>query len=158
MLRITFPYLLFISMMSLAASILNSYGRFALPAFTPVLHNLTMIAAMFWLAPRFEVAPVWLAWGVLAAGLLQLVLLWPALGRLGLRPRLRLGFGHAGVRKVGRLMRPTLFSSSVAQVNMLVGTAFAALLVRSEEHTSELQSLMRISYAVFCLKKKKNKQ
>src|SRR3546814_10883571 len=112
MLRITFPYLLFISMMSLAASILNSYGRFALPAFTPVLHNLTMIAAMFWLAPRFEVAPVGLAWGVLAAGLLQLVLLWPALGRLGLRPRLRLGFGHAEVRTVGRLMLPTLFSSS----------------------------------------------
>src|SRR3546814_15903674 len=60
---------------------------------------------------------------------MQLVWLWPALGRLGLRPRLRLGFGHAEVRKVGRLMLPTLFSSSVAQVNLLVGTAFAALLV-----------------------------
>lgn len=129
MLRITFPYLLFISMMSLAASVLNSCGRFALPAFTPVLHNLTMIAAMFWLAPRFEVPPVGLAWGVLIAGLLQLLLLWPALGRLGLRPRLRLGFGHAEVRRVARLMLPTLFSSSVAQVNLLVGTAFAALLV-----------------------------
>ncbi len=131
MLRITFPYLLFISMMALAASILNSTGRFGLPAFTPVLHNLTMIAAMFWLAPRFEVPPVGLAWGVLVAGFLQLALLWPALGRLGLRPRLRLraGFGHPEVRKVGRLMLPTLFSSSVAQVNLLVGTAFAALLV-----------------------------
>lgn len=129
MLRITFPYLLFISMMSLAASVLNSYGRFALPAFTPVLHNLTMIAAMFWLAPRFAVPPVGLAWGVLVAGLLQLVLLWPALGRLGLRPRLRPGFRHPEVRKVGKLMLPTLFSSSVAQVNLLVGTAFAALLV-----------------------------
>lgn len=129
MLRITFPYLLFISMMALAGSILNSFNRFALPAFTPVLHNLTMIAAMFWLAPRFEVPPVGLAWGVLVAGFLQLVLLWPALGRLGLRPRLRLGFKHAEVRKVARLMLPTLFSSSVAQVNLLVGTAFAALLV-----------------------------
>lgn len=129
MLRITFPYLLFISMMSLAASVLNSFGRFALPAFTPVLHNLTMIAAMFWLAPRFAVPPVGLAWGVLIAGLLQLVLLWPALGRLGLRPRLWLGFRHGEVRKVGRLMLPTLFSSSVAQMNLLVGTAFAALLV-----------------------------
>src|SRR3546814_9341477 len=88
-----------------------------------------MFAGMFWLGTRFEVAPVGLAGGVLAAGLLQLVLLWPALGRLGLRPRLRLGFGHAEVRKVGRLMLPTLFSSSVAQVNLLVGTAFAALLV-----------------------------
>jgi len=129
MLRVTFPYLTFISMMALAASILNSFGKFGLPAFTPVLHNLTMIAAMFWLAPRFDVPPVGLAWGVLIAGFLQLVLLWPALGRLGLRPRLRLGFRHPEVRKVGRLMLPTLFSSSVAQVNLLVGTAFASLLV-----------------------------
>ncbi|MBB3343579.1 putative peptidoglycan lipid II flippase [Luteimonas sp. RC10] len=128
MLRITFPYLLFISLMSLAASILNSHGRFGLPAFTPVLHNLTMIAAMLWLAPRFALPPQGLAWGVLIAGFLQLALLWPALGRLGLRPRLRPGFGHAEVRKVGRLMLPTLFSSSVAQVNLIVGTAFASLL------------------------------
>lgn len=128
MLRITFPYLLCISMMSLAASVLNSEGRFGLPAFTPVLHNLTMIAAMFWLAPRFAVPPVGLAWGVLVAGVLQLLLLWPALGRLGLRPRLKPGFRHPEVRKVGRLMLPTLFSSSVAQVNLLVGTAFASLL------------------------------
>lgn len=129
MLRVTFPYLLFISMMALAASILNSFGKFALPAFTPVLHNLTMIAAMFWLAPRFDIPPMGLAWGVLIAGALQLVLLWPALGKLGLRPRLRLGFRHPEVRKVGKLMLPTLFSSSVAQVNLLVGTAFASLLV-----------------------------
>ena len=129
MLRITFPYLLFISMMSLAASVLNSFGKFALPAFTPVLHNLTLIAAMLWLAPRFEVQPVGLAWGVLIAGALQLVLLWPALGRLGLRPRLKPGFRHPEVRRVARLMLPTLFSSSVAQVNLLVGTAFAVLLV-----------------------------
>lgn len=129
MLRVTFPYLTFISMMALAASILNSFGKFGLPAFTPVLHNLTMIAAMFWLAPRFDIPPMGLAWGVLIAGFLQLVLLWPALGRLGLRPRLRMGFRHPEVRKVGKLMLPTLFSSSVAQVNLLVGTAFASLLV-----------------------------
>ena len=122
MLRVTFPYLVFISMMALAGSVLNSFGRFALPAFTPVLHNLTMIAAMFWLAPRFDIRPMGLAWGVLVAGFLQLALLWPALGRLGLRPRLRMGFAHPDVRKVGKLMLPTLFSSSVAQVNLLVGT------------------------------------
>ncbi|MCI4566777.1 murein biosynthesis integral membrane protein MurJ [Lysobacter sp. CFH 32150] len=129
MLRITFPYLLFISMMSLAASVLNSFGKFALPAFTPVLHNLTLIAAMLWLAPQFDIRPFGLAWGVLIAGALQLVLLWPALGRLGLRPRLRAGFHHPEVRKVAKLMLPTLFSSSVAQVNLLVGTVFASLLV-----------------------------
>lgn len=128
MLRITFPYLLFISMMALSASVLNSFNRFALPAFTPVLHNLTMIAAMLWLAPRFAVPPVGLAWAVSIAGFLQLALLWPALGRLGLRPRLRLGFRHPDVRRVGKLMLPTLFSSSVAQINLVVGTAFASLL------------------------------
>ena len=129
MLRITFPYLMFISMMSLAASVLNSFGKFALPAFTPVLHNLTLIAAMLWLAPHFDIQPFGLAWGVLIAGALQLVLLWPALGRLGLRPRLKAGFHHPEVRKVAKLMLPTLFSSSVAQVNLLVGTVFASLLV-----------------------------
>lgn len=129
MLRITFPYLLFISMMSLASSVLNSFGRFALPAFTPVLHNLTMIAAMLWLAPRFDIPPMGLAWGVLIAGALQLVLLWPAMGRMGLRPKLKLGFRHPEVKKVAKLMLPTLFSSSVAQVNLLVGTVFASLLV-----------------------------
>lgn len=128
MLRITFPYLLFISMMSLSASIMNSFNRFALPAFTPVLHNLTMIAAMLWLAPRFQVQPMGLAWGVVIAGALQLLLLWPSLGRLGLRPRLRNGFSYPEVRKVGKLMLPTLFSSSVAQVNLIVGTAFASVL------------------------------
>jgi len=87
-----------------------------------------MIAAMLWLAPRFEVPPRGLAWGVLIAGFVQLTLLWPALGRLGLRPRLRLGFAHVEVRKVARLMLPTLFSSSVAQVNLIVGTAFASVL------------------------------
>lgn len=133
LLRITFPYLFFISLMSLASSILNSHGRFALPAFTPVLHNLTLIAAMLWLAPRFEIPPVGLAWGVLLAGLLQLMLLWPVLGRYGLRPRPRLGFRNPEVRRVGKLMLPTLFSSSVAQVNLLVGTAFASLLANGSQ-------------------------
>ena len=128
MLRITFPYLVFISMMALCASVLNSFGKFGLAAFTPVLHNLTVIAAMLLLAPQMDVPPKALAWGVLIAGFLQLALLWPALARLGLRPRLKLGFGHADVRRVAKLMLPTLFSSSVAQVNLLVGTVFASLL------------------------------
>ena len=128
MLRIAFPYLLFISMMALAASVLNSFGRFGLAAFTPVLHNLTLIAAMLWLAPRFDVPPKGIAWGVVIAGALQLALLWGALGRLGLRPRLRWGFAHADVRRVGKLMVPTLFSSSAAQINLLVGTMFASWL------------------------------
>lgn len=133
MLRITFPYLLFISLMALVASVLNSFGKFALPAVTPVLHNLTVIAAMLWLAPLLEVPPVALAWGVLVAGFVQLVVLWPALGRMGLRPRFKAGFRHPDVRRVARLMLPTLFSSSVAQLNLLVGTVFASLLVTGSQ-------------------------
>src|SRR5688500_10947073 len=133
MLRITFPYLVFISLMALVASVLNSFGKFALPAVTPVLHNLTVIAAMLWLAPRFEVPAKALAWGVLAAGILQLLVLWPALGRLGLRPTLKPGFNHPDVRRVAKLMLPTLFSSSVGQLNLLVGTVFASLLVTGSQ-------------------------
>ena len=129
MLRITFPYLAFISMTALAGAVLNSMRQFGLPAFTPVLHNLGVIAAMLGLASFFEVREYALAWGVFIAGLLQLLLLWPALGRLGMAPRLRLDFRHEGVRKVFRLMLPTIFSSSVSQLNLLVGTMFASLLI-----------------------------
>lgn len=129
MLRITFPYLTFISMTALAGAVLNSFRHFGLPALTPVLHNLAMIAAMLLLAGYLEVPEQALAWGVFVAGILQLLVLWPAMGRLGLRPRLKFNFRHEGVRRVSKLMLPTIFSSSVAQVNVLVGTMFASLLV-----------------------------
>lgn len=129
MLRITFPYLAFISMTALAGGVLNTFRRFGLPAFTPVLHNLAVIAAMLLLAGRVAPPEKALAWGVFGGGAAQMLLLWPAMGRLGLRPRFRLGFGHPGVRKVFKLMLPTIFSSSVAQINLLVGTIFASLLV-----------------------------
>ena len=133
MLRITFPYLAFISMTALAGSVLNSFRQFGLPAFTPVLHNLGVIAAMLGLARFFEVPAFALAWGVLIAGVAQWLLLWPALGRLGMRPKLRFDLRHEGVRRVSRLMLPTLFSSSVAQLNLLVGTMFASLLVANAQ-------------------------
>lgn len=133
MLRITFPYLVAISLMALVASVLNSFGRFALPAVTPVLHNLVMIVAIVWVSRWFAEPVKALAWGVLVAGVLQLAVLWPALGRLGLRPRFRPGFGHPDVRRVAKLMVPTLFSSSVAQLNLLVGTIFASLLVTGSQ-------------------------
>ncbi|MDO4708482.1 MAG: murein biosynthesis integral membrane protein MurJ [Pseudomonadota bacterium] len=129
MLRITFPYLTFISMTALAGAALNSFRQFGLSAFAPILHNLALIAAMLLLAKHLEVPEKALAWGVLAAGILQMLLLWPALGRLGIRPRFAFNFRHEGVRRVFRLMLPTIFSSSVAQVNVLVGTLFASLLV-----------------------------
>lgn len=129
MLRITFPYLIFISMVALAGAVLNSFRHFALPALAPLLHNLGMIAAMLLLAGVLGVPAKALAWGVLAAGIAQLLLLWPAMRRLGLRTRPRFNFRHAGVRRVFKLMLPTIFSSSVSQVNLLVGTMFASLLV-----------------------------
>ena len=129
MLRITFPYLTFISMTALSGAVLNSFRQFGLPAFTPVLHNLAVIFAMLALAQFFHVPEFVLAWGVFLAGLFQLLLLWPALGKLGLRPRLKVNFRHEGVRRVFNLMLPTIFSSSVSQLNLLVGTMFASLLV-----------------------------
>ena len=129
MLRVTFPYLVFISMTALAGAVLNSFKQFGLPALAPVLHNLMVIAAMLLLAGHLAVPQKALAWGVLAAGIAQLLLLWPAMGRLGVRPRIRFNLKHEGVRRVFNLMLPTIFSSSVAQVNLLVGTVFASLLV-----------------------------
>lgn len=128
-LRITFPYLAFISMTALAGAILNACRHFALPAFTPVLHNLGVIAGMVGLGHYAGLGAESLAWGVLLAGVAQFALLWPALGRVGLRPRWKLDTRHEGVRRVFKLMLPTIFSSSVAQLNLLVGTIFASLLI-----------------------------
>lgn len=128
MLRITFPYLTFISMTALAGSVLNSFRQFGLPAFAPVLHNLAVILAMLVFSRWFRIPEYALAWGVVLAGVLQMLLLWPAMMRLGVMPRFRFSWRHEGVRRVFRLMLPTIFSSSVAQVNLLVGTVFAAAL------------------------------
>ena len=129
MLRITFPYLMFISMTALAGSVLNSYRHFGLPAFTPVLHNLSLIGAMLLLARYFEIEEFSLAWGVFIAGVLQMLLLWPAMARHAKTPHFKFSLKHEGVKRVAKLMLPTIFSSSVSQINLLVGTMFASLLV-----------------------------
>lgn len=129
MLRITFPYALFISLASLVGSILNSYQRFAVPALSPVLLNLSMIAAALGLAPLMKGSVMALAWGVFFAGILQLLFQLPALARLGLLPRPKWGAAHAGVRKIMKLMVPTLFGSSVVQFNLLFNTMAASFLV-----------------------------
>lgn len=129
MLRITFPYALFISLASLAGSILNSYQRFAIPALSPVLLNIAMISAALAAREWFGGSVKVLAWGVFAAGILQLLFQLPALAKLGLLPRPRWGAAHAGVRKIMRLMVPTLFGSSVVQFNLLFNTMAASLLI-----------------------------
>ncbi|HHC71821.1 MAG TPA: murein biosynthesis integral membrane protein MurJ, partial [Thiotrichales bacterium] len=129
LLRFTFPYLFFISLTAFAGGILNSYGRFGVPAFTPVLLNLVLIGFALWVAPLFETPVVALALGVLVAGATQLAFQLPFLLRLGLLPRPRWDRAHEGVRKILRLMMPALFGSSVAQINLLLDTLIASFLV-----------------------------
>jgi len=129
MLRITFPYILLISLTALAGGILNTFDRFLVPALTPALLNISLIAATILLSGRMELPVKALAWGVLAAGIAQLAVQLPALLRIGLLPRPRWGWRHSGVRKILKLMIPTLIGSSVAQVNLLLDTVIATFLV-----------------------------
>ncbi len=128
MLRITFPYLPLIALTALAGAILNSWGRFAAPAFTPALFNLSLIGCALWLSPMLEMPVHALAWGVLLAGVLQLLFLAAALARSGLLVRPRWRSDRAGARRIARLMLPTLFGSSVTQINTLVDTLIASFL------------------------------
>jgi putative peptidoglycan lipid II flippase len=129
LLRITFPYLLFISLTALAAGILNSFNRFAIPALAPVLLNLSMIGAAVWAATQQDRPIEALAWGVFVAGIAQLLLQIPALMRIGMLPRPRFKRAHEGVKKIMRLMAPALFGSSVAQINILINTLIASFLI-----------------------------
>ena len=130
MLRITFPYILFISLTAMAGGILNTYRRFAVPAFTPVLLNLSLIGCAIWLTPYFppEQRVVALAWGVFIAGVAQLLFQFPFLLRLRLLPLPRFNRDREGVGRIIALMIPTLFAVSVSQINLLVDTAIASFL------------------------------
>lgn len=128
MLRITFPYILFISLTALAAGILNTYQRFAVPAFTPVLLNLSLIGCAVWLAPQFSQPVVALAWGVLLAGVVQLLFQFPFLVKLGVFPRPGFNRDREGVRRILKLLLPILFAVSITQINLLVDTLIASFL------------------------------
>ncbi len=128
MLRFTFPYLLFVSLTAFAGGILNTYGRFAVPAFTPVILNIVLIAAALWLAPNLAEPGMALAYAVFAAGLIQLLFQIPFLSRIHAVPRPRWQPGHPGVKRITQLMLPAIFGSSVAQINVLVGGIIASLL------------------------------
>jgi len=128
MLRITFPYLLFISLTALAGSILNTYGKFAIPGLTPVWLNIVMIIGALYAAPFFAEPIMALAWSVLIAGIVQLLFQLPFLWRMRLVPRFRWGFGDPGVKRLLTLMVPVIFGASVAQINLLLGTVFASFL------------------------------
>ncbi len=150
LLRITFPFLLLVSMTALAAGVLNAYHRFALAAFTPVILNLCMIAGALWLAPHLAIPISALAWAILVAGMLQLAIQLPALARLGVLSWPRWGAAHGDVRKIMRLMGPTLFGSSVAQINLLLDTVIASFLfVGSQTWLALSDRLMEFPLGVF---------
>ena len=128
MLRITFPYLLLISLTGMAGAVLNAHNRFAIPAFTPVLLNVCLISSALFLAPRMDVPAYALAWGVLLAGVVQLLFQLPFLARMHMLPMPVWGGDDAGVLRVLKLMLPAIFGVSVSQINLLLDTLLASFL------------------------------
>ena len=132
MTRVMFPYILCMSLIAFASGVLNTWRRFAVPAFTPVLLNLSMIAACLWLAPRMDVPVYGLAIGVMAGGVAQLAVQWVALARLGLTPRFSLrvreAWADATVQRILKQMAPATLGVSVAQISLLINTNIATWL------------------------------
>ncbi|MBI5862360.1 MAG: murein biosynthesis integral membrane protein MurJ [Rhodocyclales bacterium] len=126
--RITFPYILFMSLVALAAGILNTWSRFALPAFTPVLLNLSFIGMALFAAPWFNPPILALGWAVVLGGALQLAIQLPALAKIGMLPRFDLAWHDPGVRRVLKLMAPAVLGVSVSQISLLINTIFASFL------------------------------
>lgn len=126
--RITFPYILFMSLVAMAGGILNTWSRFAIPAFTPVLLNLSFIFMALFAAPWFDPPVLALAWAVFIGGVLQLALQIRPLAKLGLLPRFDLSLSDPGVKRVARLMLPAMLGVSVAQISLLINTIFASFL------------------------------
>ena len=130
--RITFPYIFFMSLVALAGGLLNSWSRFALPAFTPVLLNLAIIGMALFATPYFDPPALALGWAVFLGGVLQLAIQIPALKRISMLPRLSLDWRAAwadpGVRRILTLMGPAVVGVSVSQVSLLINTIFASFL------------------------------
>jgi putative peptidoglycan lipid II flippase len=128
LLRITFPYILFISLVALSAGILNTWNRFAVPAITPALLNVCFIVGAAFFADYFDPPVLVLAWAVFAGGLVQLAFQVPFLLRMRLLPRWRLDLSHPGLRRVLLLMAPAAFGVSVAQISLVLNQIFASYL------------------------------
>jgi putative peptidoglycan lipid II flippase len=129
MTRWMFPYILCMSLVAFAAGVLNSFKRFAVPAVTPVLLNLSIIACALWLAPRLGTPILSLALGVIIGGVLQLAIQAPALYRLRMLPRPGnplIGLRDENVRRILRLMLPAIFAVSVAQLSIIINTNIAS--------------------------------
>src|SRR5690606_9808390 len=129
LLRIIFPYILFISLVSLAGGLLNTYGKFTVPAFTPVWLNVAFIVAVLVFADDFNPPVKVLAWAVFVGGVLQLAFQIPFLAKIGILPRFSLNLRDEGVWRILKLMGPAVFGVSIAQISLLINTIFASFLV-----------------------------
>ncbi|WP_374725283.1 murein biosynthesis integral membrane protein MurJ [Cellvibrio fibrivorans] len=128
LIRITFPYLMLISLTGLAGAILNSYDRFAIPAVTPIFLNIFMIAAALLVADFFPNPAYALAWSIVAAGIFSLLFQLPFLRQIHLLPSPRIDWSHPGVKRILVLMAPALFGVSVSQLNLLLDSMIATML------------------------------
>ncbi|MDO8413972.1 MAG: murein biosynthesis integral membrane protein MurJ [Gallionellaceae bacterium] len=129
LLRITSPYIFFISLVAVAAAILNTYNKFWVPAFAPILLNLCFISAALWLAPYCNPPIMALAWAVFVAGFVQLAFQIPFLKKIGMLPTIRLNLKDAGVWRVIKQMGPAVFGVSISQISLIINTIFASFLV-----------------------------
>ena len=126
MLRVMFPYVLLISVTALCSGILNTYDSFGVPAFTPVLLNIILIVMTIFAASHFATPIYALAWGVLIAGVAQVLFQLPFLFHKRVLPRLSISFKDPGVRRVLKLMAPAIVGVSVVQLSLLLDTLFAS--------------------------------
>jgi len=128
LLRVTFPYILFISMASLAGGILNTWGLFSIPAFTPTLLNVSYIIFILGFRHYFHPPIFTLAWAVFAGGLAQLIFQFYYLKKINMLVMPRLDWHNKAVMKVMKLMGPAIFAVSVSQISMVINTIFASFL------------------------------
>src|SRR5574340_328005 len=126
LLRITSPYIFFISLVAVAAGILNTYNKFWVPAFAPVLLNLCFIGGALWLAPYFDPPILALAWAVFVAGVVQLAFQLPFLKKIGMLPSIRFSLKDEGMWRVIKQMGPAVFGVSIAQISLIINTIFAS--------------------------------
>ena len=129
LLRVTFPYILLISLASLVSAVLNTWNRFSVPAFTPTLLNISMIGFSLFAVPYFDVPVMALAWAVLVGGILQLVYQLPHLKKIGMLVLPRINLKDSGVWRVLKLMGPAIFGVSVSQISLVINTIFASFLI-----------------------------
>ena len=129
LLRIMFPYLALISLVAFAAGIQNSHDKFSIPAITPLIFNLCLIVSAWLIAPNVEIPVIALAWGVLLAGVLQLIFQLAPLAAIKKIPLPKVNLNNPGVKKFFILILPALIAGGIAQINLLVDTIFASLLV-----------------------------